>query len=527
MPVNRLIQNRRGTESQWSSVNPVLSSGEIGFNLTNSKIKVGDGYTPWNNLPYSDQDKVDKNSLVLNVKDFGAIGDGVADDTTAVNAAVLVAKNATNKGGTIYFPAGTYNITSTINLQQERGRYVIVRGASRTATTIQTANDIVVFQHAENTTFSDFNIKQFGTAKTGRAFSTGTNVQAGYCVYERLSVNGFKYGAWWRYSLWCTVRNVTFKDNACGMKLSRNASPDDQTNPVAPGNWNIDPGFFHNQNTFDNVIFEGGEVGFWGTVNGNVFSNVTTQGQGGSTGSDNVVLPIGEQGIGLFLQGSGLGTGGASTFGATSNNIIQLYAEYTRQPIVMENSRASLGAFYVQGGSSSNKFPQAIKITGGSIDSRGATVSGTDWFDYRMVAQDTTILGDPTAGTTAFEPDLVNGFSLTNTKWYRNGVGVGDNFNMTVTGTQTIDVMRLRNRSLYTVKIMEIYDGSSIRTASFDVYFWVNGTARVVGHPDNSTQITCNINANRLEIGVSGSLAHNIIMNVTNSRQFGEFPYYS
>lgn len=49
----------------------------------------------------------------LNVKDFGAVGDGVANDYTALNAAlVYVAAN----GGTIYMPAGTYLIDSGIIL---------------------------------------------------------------------------------------------------------------------------------------------------------------------------------------------------------------------------------------------------------------------------------------------------------------------------------------------------------------------------------------------------------------------------
>ena len=52
---------------------------------------------------------VDKVREVVSVKDFGAVGDGVADDTAAVQACVDAAKNGTNKN--IYIPAGTYLIS--------------------------------------------------------------------------------------------------------------------------------------------------------------------------------------------------------------------------------------------------------------------------------------------------------------------------------------------------------------------------------------------------------------------------------
>lgn len=42
------------------------------------------------------------------VKDFGAVGDGVADDTTAIQAAL-------DAGGDIYFPAGRYKVTAQLN----------------------------------------------------------------------------------------------------------------------------------------------------------------------------------------------------------------------------------------------------------------------------------------------------------------------------------------------------------------------------------------------------------------------------
>jgi parallel beta-helix repeat protein len=46
----------------------------------------------------------DRFAEVVNVKDFGATGDGVTDDTAAIRAAKL----ATPTGGVIYFPEGTY-----------------------------------------------------------------------------------------------------------------------------------------------------------------------------------------------------------------------------------------------------------------------------------------------------------------------------------------------------------------------------------------------------------------------------------
>jgi hypothetical protein len=46
------IQLRRGTASAWSTVNPTLVEGEVGFESDTSKMKVGDGTTAWNSLAY-------------------------------------------------------------------------------------------------------------------------------------------------------------------------------------------------------------------------------------------------------------------------------------------------------------------------------------------------------------------------------------------------------------------------------------------------------------------------------------------
>ena len=56
-------------------------------------------------------------SGTINVKDYGATGDGVTDDTTAIQAAIDVAEAA--DGGEIYFPKGIYAISSTLEVAKK------------------------------------------------------------------------------------------------------------------------------------------------------------------------------------------------------------------------------------------------------------------------------------------------------------------------------------------------------------------------------------------------------------------------
>lgn len=44
------IQFRRGTATEWSTANPILAEGELGYESTSKAIKFGDGVTAWNSL---------------------------------------------------------------------------------------------------------------------------------------------------------------------------------------------------------------------------------------------------------------------------------------------------------------------------------------------------------------------------------------------------------------------------------------------------------------------------------------------
>lgn len=55
------IQLRRGNTSEWTNANPILAQGEVGIDLDQNRIKIGDGSTPWNSLSYERPDDQSSN----------------------------------------------------------------------------------------------------------------------------------------------------------------------------------------------------------------------------------------------------------------------------------------------------------------------------------------------------------------------------------------------------------------------------------------------------------------------------------
>ena len=44
------IQLRRDTTANWANVNPILSDGEMGYDINTNEIRIGDGSTDWTGL---------------------------------------------------------------------------------------------------------------------------------------------------------------------------------------------------------------------------------------------------------------------------------------------------------------------------------------------------------------------------------------------------------------------------------------------------------------------------------------------
>jgi hypothetical protein len=73
MPVNNLIQVRRGTAAQWITADPELESGEIGFETDTGKFKIGDGATDWVDLRYAGGGGIEVSETAPEDPDEGAL----------------------------------------------------------------------------------------------------------------------------------------------------------------------------------------------------------------------------------------------------------------------------------------------------------------------------------------------------------------------------------------------------------------------------------------------------------------------
>jgi hypothetical protein len=83
----------------------------------------------------------DRLSEVKNVKDFGAVGDGVTDDTAAIQGAV----NARgNMAGVIFFPPGNYLISSPITFIPTSEAAIVFQGVGVASTIVGSFNDYLL-----------------------------------------------------------------------------------------------------------------------------------------------------------------------------------------------------------------------------------------------------------------------------------------------------------------------------------------------------------------------------------------------
>lgn len=133
---------------------------------------------------------------VVSVKDFGAIGDGTTDDTSAIQAALNYANGVTNPNGkAVYVPSGTYLITSTLNIYA----FTTLFGNGRKNTTLSytgTADGIASTWPLNSSSGVNISVKDLGivcinASNTGNGF---VDQGGSYITLDNVYTTGFMYG---------------------------------------------------------------------------------------------------------------------------------------------------------------------------------------------------------------------------------------------------------------------------------------------------------------------------------------------
>ncbi len=121
-------------------ISPSILTGDAGKVLTVNQGEDGAVWVESEEIPFLSE--IDKGRIlkvnnsgtvvswedkdIINVKDLGAIGDGVADDTSIIQSAILTQKN--KGGGKVYIPSGVYKITTPLMLHNASGVSIIGDG---------------------------------------------------------------------------------------------------------------------------------------------------------------------------------------------------------------------------------------------------------------------------------------------------------------------------------------------------------------------------------------------------------------
>jgi hypothetical protein len=149
MPVNTLMQIRRGTASAWTSANPVLAEGEWGFETDTGKVKVGNGSTAWTSLSY-----------------FGNVG-----TVTSITAGTGLSGGAITGSGTIAIDSTVATLTGTQTLTNKTLTTPVISSISNSGTVTLPTGSVTLASLTGTETFTN---KTLTDAKVNLAFDAET-----------------------------------------------------------------------------------------------------------------------------------------------------------------------------------------------------------------------------------------------------------------------------------------------------------------------------------------------------------------
>lgn len=234
-----LIQVRRDTAANWTSANPTLAAGELGFETNTAKFKIGDGSTAWASLSYFIPG-VGAGGAVASDAIWDAKGDlavGTAADTASKlavgsNDQVLVADSGQATGVKWAAVPGTSAFVP-YTIIDAKGDLIVGTAADTAARLAVGADGTIPMADAGETT----GIK-WSTLAPKRAGGSSTSGTPGTSIADIQATSGYKLVAWTVNAGQANAANtqitvtVTFSD-ATTMALASVAA----TATVIIGNW--------------------------------------------------------------------------------------------------------------------------------------------------------------------------------------------------------------------------------------------------------------------------------------------------
>lgn len=141
-------------------------------------------------LAWIAQGGVSSNLGILNVIEFGAVGDGVNDDTTAIQAAIT----ACPQNGMVYLPPGTYHTTAALTISTD---FVTLCGSGMAVISLVGSGNVLTV------TGNDCLIENLYLTSDHANAGHGLSVSGGYDLrLKRVYIAGVQYHALYLLNSW-------------------------------------------------------------------------------------------------------------------------------------------------------------------------------------------------------------------------------------------------------------------------------------------------------------------------------------